>query len=89
MTTRHYHLITKIMVSAAIALGSCVGGAAPASADPNPSGTDPNPFGALSCSCGEETAPAGSPAPREIERGLRAGLAAGLRPPTQPGQPQP
>ena len=69
-------MITKLLVSAAIALGSSVGAAAPASANPNPiAGTDPNPFGALSCSC-QETAPAGSPALREedIERGIRAGL---------------
>jgi hypothetical protein len=89
MTTGHYQVITKILVSAAIALGACVGGAAPASAGPNPSGTDPNPFGALSCSCREETGPAGSPARQEIERGIRAGLVAGLPPPTQPRQPQP
>ncbi len=82
MTTQHYQVITKILVSAAIALGSYVGGAAPASADPNPIGTDPNPFGALSCSC-RETAPAGSPALREeIDRGIRAGLSALL-----PGPP--
>jgi hypothetical protein len=88
MTGRHHQVITKILVSAAIALGSCVGGAAPASAGPNPSGTDPNPFGALSCSCREVTAPAGSPAPQEIERGIRAGLVAGLPPLTRPRQPQ-
>jgi hypothetical protein len=87
MTTQH--MITKILVSAAIALGSGVGIAAPASADPNPSGTDPNPFGALSCSCREGTAPAGSPAPGDIERGIRAGLVAGLPPLTQRRQPQP
>jgi hypothetical protein len=76
MTTQHHQVITKILVSAAIALGSCVGGAAPASADPNPAGAAPNPFGALSCSC-RETAPPGSPALREeMERGIRAGLSA-------------
>ena len=67
-------MITKLLVSAAIALGSCVGLAAPASADTNPIGTDPNPFGALSCSC-RETAPPSSPAlGKEIERGIRGGL---------------
>jgi hypothetical protein len=83
MTTQHHRVITKILVSAAIALGSYVGGAAPASADPNPILTDPNPiltdpnpFGALSCSC-RETVPPGSPARREeMERGIRAGLSA-------------
>jgi hypothetical protein len=69
-------MITKILISAAIALGSLVGGAAPASADPNPLGTDPNPFSALSCSC-QETAPAGSVG-EEIERGIRNGLSAPL-----------
>jgi hypothetical protein len=74
MTTQHYQVITKILVGAAIALGSCVGAAAPASADPNPTVTDPNPFGTLSCSC-RETASPGSPALRdEIDRGIRAGL---------------
>jgi hypothetical protein len=92
MTTQHRRVITKILVSAAIALGSSVGAAAPASADPNAiGGTDPNPFGGLSCSC-QETAPPGSPALREeIQRGIRAGLSAwlpGLPPPTQPRQPQ-
>jgi hypothetical protein len=93
MTTQHHKVITKILVSAAIALGSCVGGAAPASAeDPDPIGTDPNPFGGLRCSC-QETAPPGSPALREeVERGLRKGQSAwlpGLPPPTLPRQPQP
>jgi hypothetical protein len=69
-------VITKILVSAAIVLGSCFVAAAPASADPNPSDTDPNPFGALTCSC-QETAPAGSPALREeINRGIRKGASA-------------
>lgn len=89
MTTQHRRLITKIAVSAAIALGSIVG-AAPANADPNAiGGTNPNPFSGLSCSC-QKTAPAdGSPAQRAegIESGIRAGLSArlpGLPPPTQP-----
>ena len=70
MTTQHNQVITKILVSAAIALGASVGGAALTSADPNP--TDP--FGALSCSC-RETASAGSPALwDEIDRGIRVGL---------------
>ncbi len=73
MTTQHPGVITKIMVSAAIALGSCVGGAATASAEEDPIGTDPNTFGTLSCSC-RETIPPGSP---EMERGIREGLFAG------------
>ena len=73
MTTQHNQVITKILVSAAIALGASVGGAALTSADPNPTGADPNPFGALSCSC-RETASAGSPALwDEIDRGIRGG----------------
>jgi hypothetical protein len=76
MTNQHHQMITKILVGAAIALSSYIGGAAPAAADANPIGTDPNPFGALGCSC-RETAPPGSPALREeMERGIRAGLTA-------------
>jgi hypothetical protein len=86
MTTQLRGVITKLLISAAIALGSSVGTAAAASADPNR-------FGGLSCGC-QETAPAGSPAQREeeIERGIRAGLSAwlpGPPAPTQPRQPQP
>jgi hypothetical protein len=74
MRTQHYQVITKVLVSAAIAVVSYVGGAAPASANPNTIDTNPNPFGTLSCSC-RETAPAGSPALREeTDRGIRAGL---------------
>ena len=73
MKPQHHRVITKILVSEAIALGCWVAGATPASADPNPTGADPNPFGALSCDC-QETAPASS-APEEIERGLRAAFA--------------
>jgi hypothetical protein len=63
-------MIAKILVSVAIALGSCVGGAAAAGAD----ATDANPFGALGCSC-RETAPPGSSTPREeMERGIWAGI---------------
>ena len=79
--------ITKILVSAAIALGAFVAGAAPASADPHAYGADPNPFSGFSSSR-HETAPAGSPAlGEEINRGLREGHSAwlpGLPAPTQP-----
>jgi hypothetical protein len=76
MTTQHDQAITKTLVGMAIALGCCVGGAAPASAAPSPAGTDPNPFGALSCSC-RQTASPGSPAlTEETERGIREGLSA-------------
>jgi len=91
MTTQHHQVITKILVGAAVALGFYIGGAAPASADPNSIGPAPNPFGGLSCGC-RETAPPSSPALRdEIERGLREGRSAwlpGLPPSTQPRQPQ-
>ena len=85
-------LITKTLISAAIALGSCVGLAAPASADPNPANTGPNPYSGLSCNC-RETAPPDSPAVRAaIHRGSQEGLSAslpGLPQPTQPRQPRP
>jgi hypothetical protein len=54
-------LITKTLISAVIALASCVGLAAAASADPNPANTGPNPYSGLSCNC-RETAPPDSPA---------------------------
>jgi hypothetical protein len=86
MTTQHNQVITKILVSSAIALSASVGAAALASADPNPIGTEPNPFGALSCSCQDTAAAAGSPALREeIDRGIRAGLSALLPGPLAPG----
>lgn len=87
----NHRVITKLLVSGAIALGSCVVAAAPAGADPNQIGPDPNPFSALSCSC-QGTAPAGGPdVQEEIGRGLREGLSAwlpGLPAPTQPSQSQ-
>jgi hypothetical protein len=68
--------MTKILVSAAIALGACVAGAASAGADATAAGTDPNPFGALSCSC-RQTAPLGSAAMTgQMELGILVGLAA-------------
>lgn len=88
----NHRVITKLLVSGAIALGSCVVAAAPAGADQNPIGPDPNPFSTLSCGC-QETAPAASPVVRgEIDRGLREGHSAwlpGLPAPTQPSQPRP
>lgn len=73
-------LIAKTLISAAIVLGSSVGGAAPASADTDPVSADPNPFSALSCNCQQE-APPDSPALRqeEIDRGIQAGLTASPR----------
>jgi hypothetical protein len=73
--------ITKILVGAALVLGSCVVGAAPASAEENP--VDQNPFAALGCSCQETPSP-GSPAlTEELERGILGGISAG------PGLPSP
>jgi hypothetical protein len=74
MTTQQHRVITKTLVSAAIALGPCVGGAALASADAI--GTDPNPFGTLTCSCQETASPGGPALRKEMERGIRAGLSA-------------
>jgi len=80
-----------MLASAAIAVGLCVGGAAPAGADPNPIDAGPNPFGTLSCNC-REAAPAGSPElTEEMDRGLQEGHSAwlpGLPAPAQPGQSQ-
>jgi hypothetical protein len=56
MTGQCHRGTTKILVSAAIVLGYWVGGAAPASADPDPVSNGPNPFGTLGCSCRESVA---------------------------------
>jgi hypothetical protein len=69
-------MVTKILVGAAIALTTYVGGTAPAHGEPNPLGTDPNPFSALSRNC-QQTTPAGD-AREEIDRGIRDGLHASL-----------
>ena len=85
-----HRVITKILVSAAIALGSGVALSASAAAGPNATGTDPNTYGTLGCNC-RETAPAGSPQLREeIRQGIREGHSASLPglPPARPGQPR-
>ena len=69
-------MIAKILVSAAIALGSCVGGAALVRAETDPVGADPNPFGALGCSCPEAASPGGPALTEEMERGIWGGLTA-------------
>jgi hypothetical protein len=83
MTTQYCQVVTKILVGGAVLLGVCVGGVAPA-------GADPNPFGGLSCGC-RDTAPAGSADPRaDIDRGLLEGHSAwlpGLPAPAESGQP--
>ena len=87
MTMRHHRAIAKILISAAIALGSWVAAATPAVAEPSPAGAGPNPFGTLGCSC-RQAPPVDSPAVREeIQRGIQEGLSAwlpGLPPPIQP-----
>jgi hypothetical protein len=76
MSTRHQQIITKILVSAAIAPVLWVGCAVPATAAPDSGRTDPNPFAGLDCSC-QEKYPARSPEQREeIDRGIRDGLSA-------------
>jgi hypothetical protein len=70
-------LITKMLISGAIALGVWVGVAAPASADANSVGANPNQFGALSCSCQKAASPGGPALTEEMKRGIRAGLSAG------------
>lgn len=83
MTTQHHKVITKILASAVIAAGLGVGGAAVASADPNPNNTSPNPYGGLRSSQGP--APTGSPdLTAQIDQGLQQGHTAWL-----PGLPAP
>lgn len=66
-------LLSKKLVSAAVALGVFVVASEPARADPNP-------FAALGCTC-RETAPAGSAdLQNEINQGIRQGLAISPRP---------
>ena len=62
-------MITKVLFSAAIALGAAVAAAIPASADPSL-------FGVLSCSCeGTVTAPdGGSSDTDQMNQGIRSGL---------------
>ena len=70
------NLITKTLISGVIVLGSCVVGAAPASASTGPTTPAPNPFSGLNCNC-RETAPPGSPALKaEIHRGIQEGQSA-------------
>jgi hypothetical protein len=78
MTTRHHQVITKILVSAAIAVGSYVGLAAPASADTNTIGTNPNPFGALSCNCQTPASVTSPDVTDQINRGIRDALTTDL-----------
>jgi hypothetical protein len=70
-------MFAKVLVSAAMAVGSSVGAAAPASAE------DENVFGTLTCSCWQTAPPAGSDL-SEINRGLRSAHSAELARPTTP-----
>lgn len=80
---RRHPVITKMLVSGAIAFGVWVGVAAPASGDANSVGANPDQFGALGCSCQQTASPSGRAGTEEVKRGIREGLSAGL------GKPQP
>jgi hypothetical protein len=67
-------MIPKMLVSTAIVLGSLVVGAAPASADPNPSDAHQNPFGSLTSSSRGTVPASGSALAQELDRGIRDGL---------------
>jgi hypothetical protein len=82
MTTQH-KVITKMLVSTAIAVGLGIGGAAVASADPSPNNASPNPYGGLHSTQGP--APVGNgDLTAQIDQGLREGHSAWL-----PGLPAP
>ena len=70
-------MFAKVLVSTALAVGSCVGAVAPASAE------DENVFGGLTCSC-SQTAPSAGSLLSEINRGLQSAHSAGLARPTTP-----
>ena len=83
-----HHVITKILVSAAIALSSAVMAAPTGSA--NPVDTGANPFGTLRCSCPGTPQADGPALKAAIDRGLQDGHSAwlpGLPAPAQPGRP--
>ena len=64
----------KILIGAAVVLGACVVGAAPARADIGPASAGPDVFGGLSCNC-RRAAPPETPAltQEELRRGVQAG----------------
>jgi hypothetical protein len=67
-------MITKLLVSGAIALGA-IAGAAPALADtPSQPGNNPNLFGALTATV-QRTTPPSPLQTQELQQGLWAGLA--------------
>jgi hypothetical protein len=63
-------LVSKILVSAALAVGAAVAIAAPA-------GADPSVFNDLSCSCPQTVSNGGSSVDDQINRGIQSGLAGG------------
>jgi hypothetical protein len=71
-------MFTKVLLSVSIAAGFCIGAAAPATAE-----DESNVFGTLTCSC-SQTAPPGSSALSEINRGLQHARSAELAGPTAP-----
>ena len=66
-------MTSVILVGGAVALVFGVGGAAPASADPNAGSSDPSPFSTLRCACRETAAAGGEVRRDEIDRGIREG----------------
>jgi hypothetical protein len=72
-------VISKILVSAAIALAAWIGGAAPASADPNP-------FGVLSCSCRTTTTTDSLPPGDGMNQAIQHGISDGLSERPAPAQ---
>ncbi|OBK45441.1 hypothetical protein [Mycobacterium sp. 1081908.1] len=63
-------MVSKILVSAALAVGAAVAIAAPA-------GADPSVFNDLSCSCPQTVSNGGSSVADQINRGIQSGLAGG------------
>jgi hypothetical protein len=63
-------LVSKILVSAALAVGTALAIAAPAAADPSA-------FNDLSCSCPQTVSNGGSSVVDQINRGIQSGLGGG------------
>ena len=63
-------MVSKFLVSAALAVGAAVAIAAPA-------GAEPSVFNDLSCSCPQTVSNAGSSVDDQINRGIQSGLAGG------------
>ena len=63
-------MVSKILVSAALAVGAAVAIAPPA-------GADPSVFNDLSCSCPQTVSNGGSSVADQINRGIQSGLGGG------------